>query len=73
MPRVRPRELVSVIKTNDIRFLTIVSTLTRGGTERAAVNYALGYRRAGFPSAVLAYNGGGPRRATHHLVSFSRA
>ena len=63
MPRVQPRELVSVVKSGEIRFLTVVSTLTRGGTERAAMNYALGYRRAGYPSAVLAYNGGGPRRA----------
>ena len=59
----KPRELVSVTKTGKIRFLTAVSTLTRGGTERAAMNYALGYRRAGHPSAILAYNGGGPRRA----------
>jgi glycosyltransferase involved in cell wall biosynthesis len=63
MPRPKPRELVSVTKSADIRFLTVVSTLTRGGTERAAMNYALGYRRAGYPSAVLAYNGGGPRRS----------
>lgn len=45
------------------RFLTIISTLTRGGTERAAVNYALGYKEQGFPSAVLAYAGAGPRLA----------
>jgi glycosyltransferase involved in cell wall biosynthesis len=63
MPRMKRRELVSVTKTGKIRFLTAVSTLTRGGTERVAMNYALGYRRAGYPSAVLAYNGGGPRRA----------
>lgn len=63
MPRVKRRELVSVTKTEKIRFLTAVSTLTRGGTERVAMNYALGYRRAGYPSAVLAYNGGGFRRA----------
>jgi Glycosyl transferases group 1 len=62
MPRLKPRELISVTKSADIRFLTVVSTLTRGGTERAAMNYALGYRRADYPSAVLAYNGGGPRR-----------
>ena len=63
MPRVTPRELISVKKEKDIRFLTVVSSLTRGGTERAAMNYALGYQRAGYPSAILAYNGGGPRRA----------
>jgi glycosyltransferase involved in cell wall biosynthesis len=56
------RDLIAVPKEKDIRFLTIVSTLTRGGTERAAVNYALGYQRAGVPSAVLAYNGAGPRK-----------
>jgi glycosyltransferase involved in cell wall biosynthesis len=61
---VKPRELVSVTKSSDIRFLSIVSTLTRGGIERAAMNFALGYRRAGYPSAVLAYGGGGPRKAT---------
>lgn len=61
MSEVRFRELVSVRKRDDIRFLTLISTLTRGGTERTAVNYALGYHRAGFPSAVLAYGGAGPR------------
>ena len=58
------RELIAVQKpAADIRYLTVVSTLTRGGTERATVNYALGYGRAGLPSAVLAYGGGGPRQA----------
>jgi len=61
MSGVRPRELIPVDKSRDIRFLTIVSTLGRGGTERAAVNNALGYRRCGFPSAVYAYGGGGAR------------
>lgn len=56
------RDLEAVYKDGDIRFLTIVSTLTRGGTERAAVNCALGYHRGGMPSAVLAYGGGGPRK-----------
>ena len=60
---VQPRELIAVEKIGGIRFLTIASTLTRGGTERAAMNYALGYRRAGYPSAFLAYGGGGPRVA----------
>ena len=63
MAHVKPRELISVDKKSGIRFLTILSTLTRGGTERAAMNYALGYHRAGYPSAVLAYGGGGPREA----------
>ena len=63
MPAVRPRELLSVDKNTGIRFLTLISSLTRGGTERAAVNYAFGYHRAGFPSAVLAYGGGGTREA----------
>jgi hypothetical protein len=57
------RELVPVHKSGDIRFLTVVFTLNRGGTERAAMNYALGYRQAGYRSAVLAYGGGGPRQA----------
>jgi glycosyltransferase involved in cell wall biosynthesis len=56
------RELASTFRNENIRFLTIVSALTRGGTERAAVNYALGYHRAGMPSAVLAYSGAGPRK-----------
>ena len=63
MPDVRPRDLIPVDKSRDIRFLTILSSLGRGGTERAAVNYALGYRRAGFPSAVYAYGTGGVRVA----------
>lgn len=63
MSSVRPRELVPVEKTKEIRFLTLISALARGGTERAAVNYALGYHRAGFPSAIFAYGGGGPREA----------
>ena len=63
MPHVNPRELVSVRKEEGIRFLTVVASLSRGGTERAAMNFALGYQRAGFPSAILTYSGGGPRRA----------
>jgi glycosyltransferase involved in cell wall biosynthesis len=58
-----PRALVAGQNRAHPRFLTIISTLTMGGTERAAVNYALGYRRFGCPSAVLAYHGAGPRRA----------
>ena len=64
MPSPAPRELLAVDKQVGIRFLTVVSTLTRGGTERAAMNFALGYHHAGFPSAVLAFGGGGPRLAT---------
>lgn len=63
MPDLAVRKLIPVEKDTGIRFLTLVSSLTRGGTERAAVNYALGYHRAGFPSAVFAYYGGGPREA----------
>lgn len=63
MPVVRARELAPVQKDAGIRFLTLVSSLIRGGTERAAVNYALGYHHAGYPSAVFAYRGGGPREA----------
>lgn len=63
MPDLTARELVPVNKDVGIRFLTLVSSLIRGGMERTAVNFALGYHRAGFPSAVFAYNGGGPREA----------
>lgn len=63
MQSVKPRELVSIKKSDGIRFLTLVSTLSRGGTERAAVNNAIGYHRSGFPSAVFAYGGGGSRQA----------
>ena len=63
MYRVNPRKLESVHKEKEIRFLTVVSSMSRGGTERAAMNYALGYRRLGYPSAILTYSGGGPRRA----------
>jgi glycosyltransferase involved in cell wall biosynthesis len=44
-----------------MRVLTIVDDLGPGGTQRAAQNYALGYRRAGHASAVLTLQGGGPR------------
>jgi glycosyltransferase involved in cell wall biosynthesis len=56
--------LTPVTKSAEMRILTIVSTLTRGGTERAAVNYTLGYQSQGMACAVLAYSGGGPRKAT---------
>lgn len=46
MPDLAVRKLIPVEKDTGIRFLTLVSSLTRGGTERAAVNYALGYHRA---------------------------
>jgi hypothetical protein len=62
MKKVLPRALEAVPERSDWRFLTVVSTLTRGGTERVAVNFALGYQQAGYASAVLAYNGGGPRK-----------
>ena len=41
--------------------LTIVPTLSPGGTQRVAQNYTLGYSRAGYETAVLAYREGGPR------------
>jgi glycosyltransferase involved in cell wall biosynthesis len=63
MEQISERELIAVQKSENIRFLTLVSSLTRGGTERAAMNYAIAYHRAGFPSAVLAINAGGPREA----------
>jgi glycosyltransferase involved in cell wall biosynthesis len=61
MEQIAERELVAVKKSEKIRFLTVTSTLTRGGTERVAVNCALAYHHAGFPSAMLAFNGAGPR------------
>lgn len=46
-----------------MRILTVVADLGPGGTQRAAQNYSIGYRRAGHEVAVLAYTGGGPRQA----------
>jgi glycosyltransferase involved in cell wall biosynthesis len=46
-----------------MRVLTIVEDLGPGGMQRVAQNYAAGYARGGFPSAVLTYLGGGPREA----------
>lgn len=42
-----------------MRVLTIVSNLRPGGTQRVACNFAVGYRRYGVDSALLAYQGGG--------------
>ncbi|MEM1041290.1 MAG: glycosyltransferase family 4 protein [Bacteroidota bacterium] len=44
-----------------MKILTVIDTLKRGGRQRAAQDYALGYLRAGHGSAVLAVTGGGPR------------
>lgn len=46
-----------------MRVLTVVNSLSIGGTQRAAVNYALGMRRRGIEAAVLTYAGGGSREA----------
>jgi hypothetical protein len=46
-----------------MRILTVVDYLGPGGTQRAAVNYSLGYKRHGCDVAVLAYWDGGPRVA----------
>ncbi|MEM8556457.1 MAG: glycosyltransferase family 4 protein [Bacteroidota bacterium] len=47
-----------------MKILTVVRDLNRGGTQRAAVNYSLGYARAGYHVAVFGYDGGGPRSLT---------
>lgn len=44
-----------------MRILTVVRTLNRGGTERAAVTYSLGYASAGHEVMVLATEEGGVR------------
>ena len=44
-----------------MKVLTVVSNLGPGGTQRVAQNYAVGYASQGIESAVLAYQGGGPR------------
>lgn len=46
-----------------MKVLTVVYDLGPGGTQRVAQNYAAGYAKAGLESAVLAYEGGGPRTA----------
>lgn len=46
-----------------MRILTVVRNLGPGGTQRSAQSHAVGYRDAGHESAVLAYEGGGPREA----------
>jgi glycosyltransferase involved in cell wall biosynthesis len=43
-----------------MRILTIAPDLQRGGLQRVARNFALGYRRFGIESAYYAYSGGGP-------------
>lgn len=45
-----------------MRILTVVQDLGPGGTQRMAQNGALGYKRLGHESGVLAYRAGGPRR-----------
>ena len=44
-----------------MRILTVVSDLGPGGTQRAAQNFAVAYQGAGHASAVLGFEGGGPR------------
>lgn len=45
-----------------MRILTIVSDLGLRGTQRAAQNFSLAYKKAGHSVAVLAYKRNGPRR-----------
>jgi glycosyltransferase involved in cell wall biosynthesis len=47
--------------TSPMRVLTVVRDLGLGGTQRAAQNYAIGYRSEGQSAAVLAHTDGGPR------------
>jgi glycosyltransferase involved in cell wall biosynthesis len=46
---------------NSPRVLTVVGGLGIGGTARCAQNYAVSLSQSALPSAVLAYNRGGPR------------
>src|SRR4051812_39460016 len=46
-----------------MRILTVVHDLGRGGTQRAAQNFAISYRRLGYESGVLAINTSGSREA----------
>lgn len=48
----------------EMRILTVVSDLGPGGTQRAAQNYALAYASHQHASAVLCFEGGGPRVST---------
>lgn len=49
--------------TARLNILTVVVNLHKGGTQRAAQNFAEEYRRLGHDSRVLALAGGGPRQA----------
>lgn len=44
-----------------MKILTVLKDLGPGGTQRAAQNFAIGYKKHGIKSAVLAYQGGGIR------------
>lgn len=46
-----------------MKVLTVVTNLGMGGTQRVAQNYALALAGLGHEVRVLAYSGGGPRRA----------
>jgi glycosyltransferase involved in cell wall biosynthesis len=52
-----------------IRVLTIVGDLDAGGTQRVAQNCAIGYKKAGLESAVLAMNGGGSREESLSIAN----
>jgi glycosyltransferase involved in cell wall biosynthesis len=52
-----------------IRVLTIVCDLGPGGTQRVAQNCAIGYKKAGLESAVLAMNGGGSREESLSITN----
>lgn len=46
---------------NQIKILSIVCDLEKGGTQRAAQNFAIGYKELGHDSRILAVNGLGSR------------
>ena len=46
-----------------MRILSVIHNLESGGTQRAAINHAVGYARAGADSALLAFDKAGPREA----------
>jgi len=47
-----------------MRILTVCRDLSRGGTQRVACTFSIAYKRAGHETAVLAWCGDGPRRAS---------
>lgn len=48
---------------NNLKILTVIFSLSKGGTERAAVNFAIAYKRLGHNSKLITTTGRGPREA----------